>query len=58
MGSSAGEPTVQDLLKAKGIATMAPTSVKPAGPKPILPSGVKRKGVGSLGVKVVKKAKA
>ena len=62
MGSTAGEPTVQDLLKARGIAlgaAMPPPSSKPvAGAKVNLPSGVKRKGVGSLGIKVVKKTKA
>lgn len=62
MGSTAGEPTVQDLLKARGIAlgaAMPPPAIKPvAGAKLNLPSGVKRKGVGALGIKVVKKAKA
>lgn len=59
-GTTASEPTVQDLLAAKGIAL--PTSSKPAAPsstsaKPSM-LGIKRKdGASGLGVKLVKKKK-
>lgn len=57
-GTSAPEPTVQDLLAAKGIAL--PTSSKPTPAPTAKPStlGIKRKdGASGLGVKLVKKKK-
>jgi dTMP kinase len=58
-GTTASEPTVQDLLAAKGIAL--PTSSKPAVPNSTAKSsalGIKRKdGASGLGVKLVKKKK-
>jgi hypothetical protein len=58
-GPLAAEPTVQDLLRAKGIALGAGLPATAAKPKSVLPAGVKRKsGGGSLGIKLVKKAKA
>jgi hypothetical protein len=60
LGSSSTEPTVQELLAARGIALSASnplqTKTMPS-PAVKLPVAIKRKGVGALGIKVVKKTK-
>jgi hypothetical protein len=56
-GTSAPEPTVQDLLAAKGIALPSSSKPAPAAAKPNT-LGIKRKdGASGLGVKLVKKKK-
>jgi hypothetical protein len=57
MSSSTEEPTVQDLLRAKGIAVGAVAPSTTAKPKINVLAGIKRKNVGPLGIKLVKKVK-
>lgn len=67
VGTNASEPTVQELLAAKGITFpnisstsnggSSSTRPTPTATGPKLPVGIKRKGALGLGVKLVKKPK-